>query len=199
MPSVRYMFLTTREAALLLAQRHKLSHADALQVLHAGLAGAPLPVGAAMIYREEAVQRLLECPQLTGADLDHDSPFVARVTDRPFRRAKTWSDRAALLSSGWYIPPLLRVWIRTRSAPPMRYPFIATVAGFVVFGADITEMSYGAEEARPMRREPQTVFAFATPGPWFSRFEQHRIPTGPGHPWILWGAPSGRRSRLASA
>ena len=198
-PSVAAMYLTTRESALLLAGRFKLSHGDALQALHAGLAGTPVPLGAALLYREEAVEELLAWPQLTGADLDHDSPFIARATDRRLRQATTWQARGDVLARGWYIPPLLRVWIRTRTTPPLRYPFLGTVAGFVVFGAEITDMTYGAEEERPMRREPQTVFGFEPPGEWFARFERHRLPTGPGHPWILWGAPSGRTSRMAAA
>ena len=58
-----------------------------------------------------------------------------------------------------------------------RIPFVATVSGFVVLGADIVGLGPGSE------------LSLAEPGSWFDPVSDGRLPTGPGRPWFLYLGP----------
>lgn len=51
-------------------------------------------------------------------------------------------------------------------------PFLATVSGLVVLGADIVGV-----------RGP--TLELTTPGAWFDRFQESRLLIGSGRPWAL--------------
>jgi hypothetical protein len=53
------------------------------------------------------------------------------------------------------------------------FPFVASVGGLVVLGADIVEVRGGSE------------LVLQLPGPWFDGWEGCWLPTGPGRPWVL--------------
>ena len=52
-------------------------------------------------------------------------------------------------------------------------PFVATVGGLVVLGADIVD----TRGLSGLVLEP--------PGPWFGVVDGRWLPTGPGRPWVL--------------
>ena len=58
-------------------------------------------------------------------------------------------------------------------------PMVATIAGFVVFGADVVELRGFSE------------LVLTEPGAWFDSWARSRLSTGPGRPWVLHLGPIG--------
>ena len=66
----------------------------------------------------------------------------------------------------------------------LQLPWVATLCGFVVFGAEL--VGFG-EQVEPI---PRTFFVLRPPGAWFDAIEGRRLPTRPGgRPWYLWTPP----------
>ncbi len=60
------------------------------------------------------------------------------------------------------------MWLKLNDAPDGTFPFIATLADFVVAGATIVGRElYGAEQLSTNRHFPLTRFTLADPGPWY--------------------------------
>lgn len=63
-----------------------------------------------------------------------------------------------------------------------RLPWVATICGFVLVGADLT----GFRED-PSGMGHGTSFVLESPGEWFAAFDGRRLPTTVGgHSWLLW-------------
>jgi hypothetical protein len=60
-----------------------------------------------------------------------------------------------------------------------RLPWVATLCGFVVHGADLTGLDHWPDGHDAFRLEP--------PGPWFVHLQRRWFPTGRGgRPWLIW-------------
>jgi hypothetical protein len=146
--------------------------------LGAHLAGEPLRTNAATLYDARRVDDLLarpvvdsgavfrECP--TGLFLDRRVVDVLRLEELGFAaiedlRLGAWG--AAFLG------------LSIRGDGPM--PYVATVCGFVVLGAEIVDVTSGANDRHQLR--------LADPGPWFEAWRGRRWPTGAGREWSLLG------------
>lgn len=178
--------VSAREAAEILSILG-LSREQSRRVLHTGVAGPGQRLRGSLLYQEAAVRRLLKRPALAAANLDEacrQEMFVGRVTRADV--TAVWEDRIAAVRTGWHLSPYARLRIKVRAERDGFLPFIATVCGFVVLGADLVAA----------RRTPddKTVLDLRPPGGWFAPLRHTRFVTGPGGPWTLWSAERGHRT-----
>ena len=182
------MLVSAREAAAILALEAGLAREPARRALAAGLAGEALRTAGSLLYDADLVRalatrrhvRLADIPAVCRAGL-----FVARLN--PTRLKGTPSP------GGWHVSPWVRVRIRSRIEATGSFPFLATVAGYVTEGADITGFDFDHEGD-----VERTSFKTLTPGPWFDTFQGRRFDTGPGGPWLLWQDGPGRSDQSSS-
>jgi hypothetical protein len=189
------MKITGREAGRALGALG-VDRESARRALLAGVAGPGERIGGLLLYDsarvEELISRVDASPEL-GRDALNPiftwGIFTARVGPRraelsPYR---TWkgADMTAPTSEQldgarmwWQMSSLTRVLIKSRVQRDGFFPFLATVAGFVVVGADIV----GLEPARP----EGTAFLLGEPSAWFDTFRHARLPVTNGGPWQLW-------------
>ena len=186
------MLISQREACELLASA-RVTPRHARRVLASGLAGAPIRTRSALLYDERAVKALAARPIYETAHLWERSPvgfFVARRdVSSDHSRARLLQD----LAGGWgAVSPVTwieMVWHVRDLVETHRcgLPFVCTVAGFVVLGAEI--VGSGREG-----------LMLADPGPWFDGLAEARLLVGPGRPWSihLGGPEDAPRERIGS-
>ena len=160
---------------------------QARRLLAAGLAGPPVVTPTALLYRAVVVDDLTRWPLVDGTAVDAACPSGVFVARRNFDVMSPRRAQLGVLREGWDLSPWTRVWIRAVCARDGRLPFVATVAGFVVLGAEIIGVALAAE--RRCRLE------FRDPGMWFDTLRSARFPTGPGRDWVLRGSPCTSVSR----
>jgi hypothetical protein len=176
------MLVSGREAArILIATGAVTGEAQARAVLSAGLAGGGVRAGSGLLYDNEVVERLAQRPWLSREEQHVACPqgvYVARLsratrldTTQPWDAVISQVDRMPkipVLSTA-----LLGVCISVAGG---RLPWVATLHGFVVVGADLTGFKTGAERQ----------FRLAAPGEWFASWEGRRIPSGRGgRSWVI--------------
>jgi hypothetical protein len=147
---------------------------SAERVLSSGLAGEPIRTGSAVLYEQARVTELAERPTTQWSELDERCPAGIFVSRRAFPVTGSRTDQLAALSGGWS-GVCLWTWI-VMAQQIQRHghlPFVATVGGLVVLGADIVE-------ARGLSQ-----LVLGPPGPWFEVMAQRWFPTGRGRPWVL--------------
>jgi len=170
------MLVSGREAATILAASG-LSRDAARMALAGGLAGAPLRLKGSLLYDEDLVRALARRPHAVISDLSRrcrSGTFVARLN--PLGTSRT--------EPGWHVSPWARVWIHHSISTVGYYPFVATISGFVVEGAEIVSVA-----VHPAAKELRTSFVTRSAGEWFDAFQGTRFTTGPGGPWLIWRAP----------
>lgn len=190
------MVLSANQAAELLHAAVGISVRSAREVLATGLAGPPTRLRGMHLYPADTVQRLaLRRPvrrdaltSLTGGEL-----LVLRLgSGSGFRVSAPVEVREAAVQRHFRPSPLLRVHLRRRIAEHGALPMIATVGGFVVLGADVTDLHPSPDGGSP----PPSLMRMAGPGDWFAGFEERWFGTGPGGPWRLWKVGGPQVSRL---
>jgi hypothetical protein len=193
--TVPAMKITGREAGRALSALG-VDRESARRALLAGVAGPGERIGGLLLYDharvEELVSRVGARPELDPGALDpicRRGVFTARVGPRreeasPYRAWKG-ADMTAPTSEQldgvrlwWQLSTLTRVLLKSRVERDGYFPFLATVAGFVVVGADIV----GLEPGRP----EGTAFCLREPSPWFDTFRVARLPVTQGGPWQFW-------------
>ena len=85
---------------------------------------------------------------------------------------------------GWRLNPFCAVWLALQAERRRAMPFIASVTGFVVLGAEIVDT--GGDSAG-------TRLVFGPPGSWFEGLARHRLVLGRGGEWTI-RRPMGTRS-----
>jgi hypothetical protein len=171
------MFLSSRQAAVELA-RVGLARDQARQVLATGLAGPGIRTAGALLYDEAKIHDLRRRPTARNADLDprcRAGMFVTR--GRHLDCSAPRSEQLASVCGGWRLSPFTVVLMQTRAERGQPLPFIATVGGFVILGAEIHGVRGTTTAA---------TLDLGNPGPWFDAFRDKRFETGRGGPWILW-------------
>ncbi|MEI7056747.1 hypothetical protein WBG06_13090 [Nocardioides sp. CCNWLW239] len=168
-----FMWISTTEAVLRLADVHLLGEAQAKRVLRAGLAGPRHRAGSAFFYENERFEELLGRPRCSDDALDRWRPFIVRVgRQRPLDLEVTWDEQAAVMARAWHLPLLTAFQIGARK--PM--PLVATLGAWVVFAADLVGL-----DRTDLRLEP--------PGDWSADFAGTWLPIENGPTWTIWGAP----------
>lgn len=175
------MLITGREATSLVGlagTRGRLAY----EALRCGLAGEPVETPAAHLYDHARVVALAGRPTLTVVDLDERFPHGVFIARRSVHVDATFEEQAAVLAPRWRLGMVHPVMIRTRAQDHGAVPMLATVAGFVVAGADIIGAAATSDGTTTLRLQP--------PGPWFADARETRIPAGAGRPYVIRGWPS---------
>jgi hypothetical protein len=98
-----------------------------------------------------------------------------------------WPDLAARLAPRPRMPDWTAALLGVRMSAWGALPWIATLCGWVVFGADARGFRADGEHG-----ERPASFDLRPPGSWFGALEERRLPTSPGgRPWYLWTPPPG--------
>lgn len=187
------MEVTTREAIRRICELHMIGKVEANRVLIAGLAGPGQKVGSAILYDERRLAALLARPRCTDQTLDAVRPLIVRLgRDRRFDLSKTWEEQAEVVRRNWYVPFFLGAMLdRWGCLDGRRFPLVATIASWVVFGAEVVGHTYD-EGAPPAanRSTPPRTFQVEPPGDWFEPIKETWLPLEHGPTVTVWGAPT---------
>jgi hypothetical protein len=166
------MDLSGREVSEVLG----LGQSQTTRLLASGLAGPGHRRGRSVLYDAAAVAALRDRPLVTEQTplppACADGVLLARVDPR---RAEPGAWRE-LAEGPWRLAfSRVLVLLVMRSSRPV--PLVATVAGFVLGGAEVVDGRHRAEA---------TTFELGEPGEWFDAFRGTRVPAGPGEPLLFW-------------
>jgi hypothetical protein len=154
---------------------------------------------------EERVERVSASPDPGRRSLDpicRDGIFVARVAPRSDenspRTAWKGADMTAPMAEqldavrmSWRLSAFTRLLLRLRIEGDGCFPFLATLGGFAVGGADIV----GLEPSRP----EGSAFRLREASAWFEQLRGRRLPVTSGGPWQLWSPEIAALRALPSA
>jgi hypothetical protein len=201
------MKITGREAGRLLGDLG-VDRESARRALLAGVAGPGERIGGLVLYESARVEELValvgsapEPDPRSLAPICRGGIFVARVGPRREESSpwRTWrgADMTAPMSEQldavrrwWHMSPYTRILFEARVERNGYLPFLVTVSGFVVLGADVVAID-------PWRPEG-TSFSLREPSRWFDPFRHSRLPVTQGGPWQLW-SPEMAGARTAPA
>jgi hypothetical protein len=140
------------------------------------------------MYDESDVRRLAGRPFVDVSRLERPCPhglYIARLARTvEVDVSVAWPDLAARLGTRPPMPAWTAALLAVRMSAWGTLPWIATLCGWVVFGAD----------ARGFREDDEhgVSFDLDPPGVWFRALDRRRLPTSPGgRPWYLWTPPLG--------
>lgn len=176
---------------------HMIGKVEANRVLTAGLAGPGQRVGSAIVYDERRLAALLARRRCTDQTLNAVRPLIVRLgRDRKLDLSQTWEEQAEVVRPNWYVPfflgTMLDLWgCLNGCLDGRRFPLVATVASWVVFGAEVTGHTYdkGAPPAANRSTPPRT-FRVEPPGDWFDPMKETWLPLEHGPTVTVWGAPT---------
>ncbi|MEI7056142.1 hypothetical protein WBG06_10035 [Nocardioides sp. CCNWLW239] len=187
------MGITTREAIRRICELHMIGKVEANRVLTAGLAGPGQKVGRAIVYDERRLAELLARPRCSDQTLYSVRPVIVRLgRGRRLSLAQTWEKQADAVRRNWYVPPLLASMLDLWGClDGRRFPLVATLASWVVFGAEVTGHTYD-KSAPPVanRSTPPRTFRVEPPGEWFEPLKETWLPLEHGPTVTVWGAPT---------
>lgn len=166
---------------------------EANRVLIAGLAGPGQKVGSAIVYDERKLADLLARPRCADQTLDAVRPLIVRLgRDRRFNLSQTWEEQAEVVRPNWYVPFLLGMLLdRWGCLDGRRFPLVATLASWVVFGAEVTGHTYDRDAPPAANRSiPPRTFRVEPPGAWFEPIKDTWLPLEHGPTVTVWGAPT---------
>jgi hypothetical protein len=172
-PSLHRVLISARKACQFLADAG-VSKRCALQVLASGLAGKAVDGGTTALYEHDRVLDLAQRQGMPWSGLAEQCPTGFFVSRREFPATGSREEQLAALSGGWASVSPWR-WIAVSSQIDCHgsFPFVATIGGLVVLGADIVGVRSRSE------------LVLERPGSWFEAIEGRWFPTGPGRPWVL--------------
>lgn len=169
------MLITGRGARAVLEEAG-VSTRLARTALSCGLAGEAVRTTAAHLYDEARVRELATRPVIRGGAFLDACPQGYFIARREIQVAVPREELIRQVAHGW---TSVGMWTWTflglRVQRLGRVPFVATVAGFIVLGADIIDL------------EPGCGLTLAPPGAWFEPFESGRLPMGRGQSWVING------------
>ncbi len=179
------MWVSGREAVRILTPVVA-GEAQARILLRAGLAGRALEVGRGRLYDEGQVRAVAERPLVEESVLPVLCPHGLYIARQPrsltVDAGSRWEDLTSALDGMPRMPGLTAAVLSVRVRVAGRLPWVATICGFVLVGADLT----GFREDRSGAGRV-TSFALERPGEWFAAFDARRLPTTVGgRPWHLW-------------
>jgi hypothetical protein len=180
------MLLSARQAAGVLLREGGIARMQARRLLAAGLAGPGVPSAGAVLYEQTAVQTLAVRPLLDLDELAAVCPHglvIARI-DRARRvdTATGWEGLAADLSAQQAMPPLTRALLAARMAAYGSVPWVETLCGHVVLGADALSVRAAGPDS-----DGTVAFTLTRPALWFDAIDDRVLPTGRGgRPCVIW-------------
>lgn len=175
-PRFGVMLISAREATYVLASIG-LDREATRRVLRAGLAGPAQLVGGTHVFDGQRVSALAARQPVATAGAP--TTFVARVSPRQgLDVTASFEDQVAAVRRGWPMSRIGPIVLRHAIELDGPMPFVATVGGLVAMGADIVGVAFDSDRI--------AALDLRAPGPWFDLFRERRLPTGPGHPWLLW-------------
>jgi len=139
-------------------------------------------------FERDDVVALAERPWLSQAAQRAATPdgvyLVRLARSVTLDLTRPWSETAQVLAAAPRMPPMTSAVLSAMVSAFGRLPWVATMHGFVVWGADLVGLGRGEEGATTFRLEP--------PGAWFEAWRDTRVRSAPGgRPWVLRG-PRGR-------
>lgn len=183
-----------RLAEVGVARRH------ARRLLDLGFAGRPTKTGREHWFDAERLEDLVRWPRVVARDLRAAFPAGLLVARRDVPFDGPWSEQAAHLRDGWRIGlPAVIGDLRGPLEATGRLPLVATVAGFVAAGAEVTGCRAdsdqypgpgrhrgGAHRGGPNTPPLRWSFELEPPGEWFQQIAGHQLPNPRGpHLWVL--------------
>lgn len=183
------MFVSARQAAGLLLEQGGIARTQARSLLAAGLAGPGVRGAGAVLYDQTAVQALASRPVLALDELTPVCPHglvVARIDgSRRVEAGAGWEELAADLSVQSGMPPWTRALLAARISAFGSLPWVATLCGHVVLGADALGVYSGLGHG--VDRDGTVTFTLARPRRWFGAVEDVVLRTGRGgRPCLIW-------------
>lgn len=172
------MLISGREATTVLFEAG-MTRRQARRALDAGLAGNPHRAAGAHLYDLDMVLELAARPWLTDEELDRLFPRELFIARRDLDVRSPEDVQLAGVREGWDLSPWSRVLLRVRCAQHGFVPLVATVAGFVVLGAEITDVL--------VAETGHAVLALRGPGSWFEQVRGQRLGSGPGRDFVVRG------------
>ncbi len=159
------------------------SEEQARILLRAGACGSTHPGGAVLLYDEQRVQAVAGRPFVEETALVSACPhglYVSRLArTAALDLAQSWDLVASQVRQRPVMPPMTAALLAARVRLAGRLPWVATLCGFVVHGADLTGFGTEPDGRDEFRLEP--------PGEWYEHLEQRWLPTGRGgRPWVIW-------------
>lgn len=139
-------------------------------------------IGRIVAYDETRVQELAARPWVDENALMTACRWGVHVARLARGRAvdfgRPWKDVAADLAVQPALPAMTAVTHAARVQMSGGLPWVATVSGFVVFGAETTGWQ--------PTDDGTIAFVLRPPGPWFGDLERRWFARGRGRHWFLW-------------
>jgi hypothetical protein len=180
------MWVTAREASRIFESEVGMGRQQSRRVLLAGVAGEPVRAGATLLFDEGRVREVARRPELDHGELLDASPhgvFVLRLGRDAVSPSGSWPERATALRGLRDVGPLARIQVRLRIHEHGPLPFVATVCGYPVLLARLTDLPpVTPGRVRAELTEPEHG------SPWPALVERSRLITSPGPPWLLLGS-----------
>jgi len=155
-------------------------------LLRAGARGPGLRAGGVVLYDDGPVLQLAQRPFVDDGHLVGACPhglYAARLARTlPLDLSLPWERVGAQVRELPAMPWLTAGLLVGRVGLFGRLPWVATLCGLVVHGAELT----GFDDVPGGRTE----FRLERPGPWFEHLERRWFPMGRGgRPWRVWDPP----------
>jgi hypothetical protein len=179
------MLVSGRQAVrLLLARGATSGEAQARSLLRAGAAGRGVVTGAGVLFDGDAVRALADRPWLDEAAQREACPhgaYIARLSrSSSVDLTRPWAAVVGSVDGAPRMPTMTAALLGVLVTAAGCLPWIATLHGYVVLGADLH--GFESDQARLTR------FRLAPPGDWFRAWSGYRV-AGPrgGRPWVILG------------
>jgi len=174
------MAISERAAAEIL-RRVGLSREQARLLLLTGVAGAGTQARTTT-YDEARVRDLTQRPAVDQEELADLCPWGIHVTRLSRRRAidlsRPWAEQAAEVAAQPPLPLMTAALLGVRISVNGGLPWVVTVSGLVVFGADTSGWD--------RREDGSVVYDLEPPGTWFEALDRRWFAFGPGRHWFFW-------------
>jgi hypothetical protein len=178
------VLVSGREAVRILLGRGGMTgEAQARQLLRAGAAGPGTITGTGVFLHEEPVRELADRPWLDEPAQDEACPrgvYLARLArGTQLDLTRPWPEITAQVVRMPPMPAMTTALLGVSvHAAGGRLPWVATLHGFVVHGADLT--GFDTEDADDRR------FLLEPPGAWFDTWRHRRVAARRGgRPWVI--------------
>ncbi|HEX3932550.1 MAG TPA: hypothetical protein VHW64_17780 [Nocardioides sp.] len=183
------MLVSGREAVRILRRRGGITgEAQARSLLRSGLAGSGVITDTGLYFDRDAVRALADRPWLDESAQQAACPagaYIARLPRAdPPDLTRPWADVVDRLDRVPRMPAMTVALLDVSVSAGGRLPWVATLDGFVVVGADLLGLTVGDDGSNRFRLE--------RPGEWFEVWRGARLRgSRGGRPWIV------RRPRAA--
>ena len=185
------MLISGREAVRILLKCGGMTgEAQARALLRTGAAGWGTVTDTGVYFQSEDVIALADRPWLSRSAQEDACPhgaYLARVSRSvTLDLTRPWTEVAASLAGVPTMPTMTSALLTASvtAQPSGGLPWVATLHGFVVLGADLVGLATDAEGVNTFELQP--------PGDWFDAWHETRIRvTRGGRPWVIRRARAG--------